>query len=53
MANGNGNAPVRVLIVDDFEPFRSATRSILSKRANLRIVGKPQTGWKLFGKPRS
>jgi DNA-binding NarL/FixJ family response regulator len=35
---------VRVLIVEDFEPFRRAIRSILGKHSGLRIVGEASDG---------
>jgi hypothetical protein len=41
MADHNWSAPaVRVLVVEDFEPFRRATRSILVNRSGLQIVGE-------------
>lgn len=45
MADCNRSAPaVRVLVVEDFEPFRRATSSILSNRTGLQIVGEASDG---------
>lgn len=45
MADCNRSAPaVRVLVVEDFEPFRRATGSILSNRTGLQIVGEASDG---------
>jgi DNA-binding NarL/FixJ family response regulator len=45
MINDNCSAPaVRVLIVEDFEPFRQAIRSILGKQGGLQIVGEASDG---------
>lgn len=35
---------VRVLVVEDFEPFRHALRLTLGKRANLHVVGEVADG---------
>lgn len=35
---------IRVLLVEDFEPFRRATRSILCKRSGLQVVGEASDG---------
>jgi CheY-like chemotaxis protein len=37
-------SPVRVLVVDDYEPFRTFVRSILKKRPDLQIVGEVSDG---------
>jgi DNA-binding NarL/FixJ family response regulator len=42
-ATGNWN-PVRILIVDDFEPWRHSVRSILSVDPDLAIVGESGDG---------
>ncbi len=46
MANDNHrSAPaIRVLLVEDFEPFRRAIRSILGKHSSLQIVGEASDG---------
>jgi DNA-binding NarL/FixJ family response regulator len=46
MANDdNRSAPVvRVLVVEDFEPFRRFLRSVLGKHRTLRIVGEASDG---------
>jgi DNA-binding NarL/FixJ family response regulator len=36
--------PVRVLVVDDFEPFRQFVCSTLEKRAGLQVVGEAADG---------
>jgi DNA-binding NarL/FixJ family response regulator len=36
--------PIRILLVDDFEPWRKKLRSMLQDRANLQIVGEARTG---------
>ena len=36
--------PLRVLIVDDFEPFRSALRQLFSGFAELTVVGEAIDG---------
>lgn len=36
--------PVSILIVDDFEPWRRALRSILAEDADLEVVGESQDG---------
>jgi DNA-binding NarL/FixJ family response regulator len=35
---------IRVLIVDDFEPFRRFVRSLIEKRPELQIVGETSDG---------
>ena len=35
---------VRVLVVDDFEPFRRAIRSLLGKNPDLQIIGEASDG---------
>jgi DNA-binding NarL/FixJ family response regulator len=37
-------APIRVLVVEDFEPFRQFLCAALSKRADLEIVGQVDDG---------
>lgn len=37
-------APVTILIVDDFEPWRSAVRSMLAEDADLVVVGESSDG---------
>jgi DNA-binding NarL/FixJ family response regulator len=37
-------APIRVLVVEDFEPFRRFICSTLSKRSNLQIIGEAADG---------
>jgi DNA-binding NarL/FixJ family response regulator len=45
MAADNRSVPaVRVLLVDDFEAFRGAMRSILGKQSALHIVGEASDG---------
>src|SRR5271167_36786 len=38
------NAPIRVLVVEDFAPFRKFIRSMLEKEPSLRIVGEASDG---------
>jgi len=38
------SSPVRVLVVEDFEPFRRSVCSMLDKRADLQIVGEVSDG---------
>ena len=35
---------VRVLVVDDFEPFRRFVRSTLTQRPNLQVIGEASDG---------
>ena len=46
MANDNHRAApaVRVLVVEDFEPFRRAIRSLLAKNPDLQIIGEASDG---------
>jgi len=45
MVNDNWSAPaVRVLVVEDFEPFRRLIRSTLGTNTNLQIVGEASDG---------
>lgn len=45
MANNRRSAPVvRVLVVEDFQPFREFIRSMLGKRPGLEIVGEASDG---------
>jgi DNA-binding NarL/FixJ family response regulator len=37
-------APVRVLVVDDFAPWRHSLRSILQRHAELQVVGEVADG---------
>ncbi len=39
-----GSGAVRVLLVEDFQPFRCAVRSILGKRSAFEIVGEVSDG---------
>ena len=39
-----GTSIVRVLVVDDFEPFRRFVRSTLGKRPDLQVVGEASDG---------
>jgi DNA-binding NarL/FixJ family response regulator len=41
---GGTDKPVRVLVVDDFEPFRRFVRSTLEQSPNLQIVGEVTDG---------
>ena len=43
-AGGQTVADVRVLIVDDQAPFRSAARSLVQRLAGWRVVGEAATG---------
>lgn len=42
----------RILIVDDFEPFRKLVRSILSSRAGWEVVGEAADGLEAIEKAR-
>jgi DNA-binding NarL/FixJ family response regulator len=37
-------SPIRVLVVDDYEPFRQFVRSTLAKKPELQIVGETSDG---------
>jgi len=37
-------APVRILLVDDFEPWRQSLRSMLKRRGELQLVGEATDG---------
>ena len=37
-------SPVRVLVVDDFEPFRRFVRSTLTQRPDLQVIGEASDG---------
>ena len=52
MANDNNrSAPaIRVLLVEDFEPFRRAICSVLSKHRSSQIVGEASDGLEAVGK---
>ena len=52
MANDNHRSvpAVRVLVVDDFERFRRAIRSILDKHSGLQIVGEASDGLEAVSK---
>ncbi len=54
MANDNHRSvpAVRVLVVDDFERFRRAIRSILDKHSGLQIVGEASDGLEAVSKGR-
>ena len=41
---GTGLPSLRVLIVEDFEPFRQIIRSILEKRPELQVIGEVSDG---------
>ena len=41
--NGRGMSSVRVLVVEDHEPFRRFVSSMLEKGTELRVIGKRQT----------
>ena len=41
---------IRVLIVDDFEPFRRFVRSLIEKRPELQIVGETSDGLEVIQK---
>jgi DNA-binding NarL/FixJ family response regulator len=36
--------PIRILIVDDFEPWRRSVRSILAKDVDLEVIGESSDG---------
>jgi DNA-binding NarL/FixJ family response regulator len=38
------NRPLRVLVVDDYEPFRRFVSLVLNKKESLRIIGEAQDG---------
>jgi DNA-binding NarL/FixJ family response regulator len=42
--NGSWMSPVRVLVVEDFAPFRQFIASALAKRSDLQIVGEASDG---------
>lgn len=42
--------PVRILVVDDFEPWRRAVRSILANDSDLEVVGECSDGSKAVQK---
>jgi CheY-like chemotaxis protein len=42
--------PVRVLIVDDYQPWRQAVRSLLERHTSLQIVGSVTDGIEAVGK---
>jgi len=37
-------APIHILVVEDFEPWRRSLRSMLKRRADVRIVGEAADG---------
>jgi DNA-binding NarL/FixJ family response regulator len=39
-----GNSPVRILLVDDYEPWRQQIRSMLETRPELQIIGEALDG---------
>ena len=41
---GEGSTPVRVLIVDDQEPFRMAARMVVEATDGFEVVGESETG---------
>ena len=42
--HSEGSGPVRVLIVDDQAPFRSAARAVLARLDNFELVGEAENG---------
>ena len=51
MANAHtSHSAVRVLLVDDFEPFRRTVRSILARQPELQVVGEAADGFEAFQK---
>ena len=40
----------RILLVDDFQPWRAAAKRILSSRPDLQIVGEASDGWEAVEK---
>lgn len=45
-------ASVRILVVDDFEPWRRCVCSMLEGEAELRVVGEAADGWDAVQKAR-
>ena len=43
-SGGEGSTPVRVLIVDDQEPFRMAARMVVEATDGFEVVGESETG---------
>jgi chemotaxis response regulator CheB len=39
-----GNSPVRILLVDDYEPYRQKIRSMLETRPELQVIGEALDG---------
>lgn len=46
------NRPIRVLLVDDFEPWRTYLRSVLVKRPELEVAGEAADGLQAIQKAR-
>ena len=44
--------PVRILVVDDFEPWRRSVCSILKVHPELHVVGEAADGWEAVQKAR-
>ena len=38
--------PIRILVVDDYEPWRRFARSTLAKQTELKVIGKVSDGLK-------
>ena len=54
MANDRRSVPVvRVLVVEDFEPFRRLICSMLRKMPSLQIIAKCLMGWRRYVKPKN
>jgi DNA-binding NarL/FixJ family response regulator len=50
LAAPSPGAPVRVLLVDDYQPWQEAVRSLLEKHTGLQIVGSVANGAEAVGK---
>jgi len=48
----NSSAPVRVLVVDDYEPFRCYLRATLEARPELQVIGEASDGLEAVQKAR-
>jgi chemotaxis response regulator CheB len=46
-------AAMRVLVVEDFEPFRQFIRSKLAEKPELQVIGEVSDGEKPFSKPKN
>ena len=49
--DNRGVSVVRVLVVEDFEPFRRFVRSKLAEKPELQVIGEVSDGRKRFSKP--